>query len=152
MAAKAERRASVVWEGALTTGHGRVTTNSGVLKEQGITWEARTEGEGGKDKTSPEELIAAAHASCYAMAFSHTLAQGGNPADRLDVEAVVTFDPKEGGGFAIGSSSLTVRGRVPGLDQAAFAQTARTAEQNCPVSNALRNNVVINLDATLETA
>ena len=149
MAAKTERRASAVWEGALTTGQGTVSANSGVLKDQGITWKARTAAQNGK--TSPEELIAAAHASCYAMAFSDTLALGGHPAERLEVEAVVTVDPQEGDGIRVGSSSLTVRGRVPGLDQAAFAETARTAEQNCPVSNALRNNVTINLDATLAT-
>ncbi len=150
--AQAERKATAVWEGSLLEGSGQVTADTtGIFKDQGITWKARTEAANGK--TSPEELVAAAHASCYAMAFSHALAQAGNPADQLEVTATVGFHPKAGGGgFEITYSNLDVRGSVPGLDQAAFEQAAREGEQGCPVSNALRNNVQINLNATLESA
>src|SRR5918992_1068751 len=107
--AQAERRADVVWEGNLLQGSG---------------------------KTSPEELLAAAHAACYAMAFSHALAQGVNPPERLEVSATVGFDPKPGGGgFYVSGSKLAVRGRVPGMDQAAFEAAARPREQGCPNSN-----------------
>ncbi len=149
--AQAERKATAVWQGSLLEGSGQVSADtSGVFTDQGVTWQARTEAANGK--TSPEELVAAAHASCYAMAFSHALAQAGNPADRLQVTATVGFHPKAGGGFEITYSNLDVRGRVPGLDQAAFEQAAWEGEQGCPVSNALRNNVQINLNATLESA
>ena len=150
--AQAERKATAVWEGSLIEGNGRVTADTtGIFKDQAITWKARTESANGK--TSPEELMAAAHASCYAMAFSNTLAQAGTPADQLQVTATVGFHPKAGGGgFEITYSNLEVRGRVPGLDQAAFEQAAREGERGCPVSNALRNNVQINLTATLESA
>ncbi|MDP9356666.1 MAG: OsmC family peroxiredoxin [Chloroflexota bacterium] len=149
--AQAERQATAVWQGSLLEGSGQVSADtSGVFTDQGVTWQARTEVANGK--TSPEELVAAAHASCYAMAFSHALAQAGNPADRLQVTATVGFHPKRGGGFEITYSNLDVRGRVPGMDQAAFEQAAQEGEQGCPVSNALRNNVQINLNATLESA
>src|SRR5919205_4529402 len=97
--ARAERRAEVVWEGSLIQGHGKiVSVGSGAFGELPITWASRTERSDGR--TSPEELLAAAHAACYAMAFSHTLAQAGNPPDQLHVIATVTLDPKEGGGVA----------------------------------------------------
>jgi osmotically inducible protein OsmC len=144
-----ERKADVVWEGDLLSGSGTITNvTSGALKDLPVTWAARTEAPGGK--TSPEELIAAAHAACYAMAFSHTLAGAGNPPERLNVSATVVFSPKAGGGMSVSDSRLVVRGKVPGLDQARFAELARQGEQGCPVSNALRNNVNIHLDATLE--
>src|SRR5437763_11264542 len=129
--ARAERRAEVVWEGNLIQGHGKiVSVGSGALGELPITWASRTERSDGK--TSPEELLAAAHAACYAMAFSHTLAQAGTPAERLDVSATCAFE-QVGGGFKVTTMDLDVHGKVPGLDQAAFENAAQQAEQGCPV-------------------
>lgn len=139
----AERRAEAVWQGNLFEGHGTVTLGTGIISNQPVTWAARTEQPDGK--TSPEELIAGAHATCYAMALSNTLAQHGHPPEQLDVTAVCTFDPPK-----ITTMVLTVRGRVPGLDDATFKQIAQEGEQNCPVSNALRNNVDIRVTAELE--
>jgi osmotically inducible protein OsmC len=146
---KAERRAEVVWEGTLMQGSGRlVSVGSGAISNLPMTWASRTERSDGK--TSPEELLAAAHAGCYAMAFSHTLAQAGTPAERLTVDATCTFEQVEGG-FKVSTMVLDVRGKVPGLDQAGFEKTAQQAEQGCPVSNALRNNVAISVNAHLES-
>jgi len=125
-----------------------VSVGSGALGALPVTWASRTERSDGK--TSPEELMAAAHAACYAMAFSHTLAQAGTPAERLAVSATCTFEQVEGG-FKISTMDLNVRGKVPGLDEAGFEQVARQAEQGCPVSNALRNNVQIRVNAHLES-
>lgn len=147
--AKAERQAEVVWEGSLIQGKGTIVrVGSGAIGQLPITWASRTERSDGK--TSPEELIAAAHAACYAMALSHTLAQAGTPAQQLDVTATCAFE-QVGGGFKITTMDLNVRGKVPGLDAAAFEQVAQQAEQGCPVSNALRNNVQIRLNAQLES-
>ncbi len=147
--AKAERRAEVVWEGNLVHGHGKVVSvGSGALGELPITWASRTERSDGK--TSPEELLAAAHAACYAMAFSHTLAQAGTPSERLTVSAICTFEQVEAG-FKVTTMELDVRGKVPGLDQTGFEKAAQQAEQGCPVSNALRNNVQIHVKASLES-
>lgn len=149
--AQAERRADATWEGDLLTGSGTITSvTSGAVADLPVTWRARTEQAGGQ--TSPEELLAAAHAACYAMAFAHSLAQDGTPPERLAVSANVGFHPKPGGGMEVTFSQLTVRGRVPSMDQAAFAEAARKGEQGCPISNALRNNVEITVDATLENA
>jgi osmotically inducible protein OsmC len=101
-------------------------------------------------RTSPEELLAAAHASCFAMAFSATLGRGETPPERLHVTAVVSLNPKEGGGFKVTDSRLEVSGVVPGLDQAGFQAAAEKAEQGCPISNAIRNNVNITVTATLQ--
>ncbi|HEY7347209.1 MAG TPA: OsmC family peroxiredoxin [Ktedonobacterales bacterium] len=138
----AERRAEVIWQGNLTQGNGKLTVGSGAFGEQSITWASRIERPDGK--TSPEELIAAAHAGCYAMALSHTLNQGGTPPEQLIVNAVCTLDQGK-----ITTMKLDVQGSVPGLDAAAFKQAAQKAEQSCPVSNALRNNVQIQLNARL---
>ncbi|GAC1651135.1 MAG: OsmC family protein [Ktedonobacteraceae bacterium] len=144
----AERRAQVTWEGSLTQGHGTiVSTSSGALKDLPVTWASRTERPDGK--TSPEELIAAAHAECYAMGLANGLAQGGTPATKLDVSAVCTLE-LSASGLKIQSMDLTVNGSVPGLDAEAFEKAAQVAEQNCPVSNALRNNLVIRVQAHLE--
>ena len=146
---KAERRADVVWEGDLLHGSGTiVSVGSGALGALPVTWASRTEKSDGK--TSPEELMAAAHAACYAMAFSHTLAQAGTPAERLSVSATCTFEQVEGG-FKISTMDLDARGKVPGLDEAGFEKVAQQAEQGCPVSNALRNNVQIRVNAHLES-
>jgi lipoyl-dependent peroxiredoxin len=139
-----ERRAEVVWEGSLMEGSGTVTkTGSGALPELPVTWAARTESPDGK--TSPEELIAAAHASCFSMALSGALAKAGNPPERLETSATVTFVP----GTGITKSALTVSGRVPGIDEPAFREAAEGAKDGCPVSNALKGNVELSIDAKL---
>ena len=142
-----DRRAEVVWEGSLMEGSGTVTkTGSGALPELPVTWASRTESSDGK--TSPEELIAAAHASCFSMALSHALAQAGNPPERLETSATVTFVP----GTGITKSALTVTGRVPGLDEQAFREAAEGAKEGCPVSGALKGNVELSVDARLAGA
>ena len=145
--AMAERTANVVWQGNLTQGSGSIALNSQATGALPVTWASRTEAPDGK--TSPEELIAAAHAACYAMAFSNTLNQNGTAPEQLNVTATLTLDRVDGA-VKITTEELNVRGRVPGLDQSTFEQLARTAEQRCPVSNALRNNVEIRLNAQLE--
>jgi osmotically inducible protein OsmC len=143
--ANAERRAHVVWEGDLPGGNGSVTADSSkVLEEVPVTWASRVERPDGK--TSPEELIAAAHASCYSMAFSNVLAQKDAPPVRLEVEAVATFDADQ---VKITTVDLNVRGEVPGMSDEEFDAAAHEADQACPVSNALRNNVEIRLNTSL---
>jgi osmotically inducible protein OsmC len=144
----AESRASAVWEGNLVEGHGRVSASSGVFTDLDLTWAARTNRP--DPKTSPEELIAAAHAACYAMAFSHTLAEAGHAPERVSVTAVCHFTPIEGGGFSVSKMEVDVHGRVPGVDAEAFQHLAEEGERGCPVSNALRGNVEIVLRATLD--
>ncbi len=147
--ATAERTAETVWQGDLVSGNGRLSLrSSGMLKDSPVTWAARTQSPDGK--TSPEELLAAAHASCYAMAFAGALVRKGTPPQELDVTAVAGLDRMEQG-FKVTTMDLNVRGRVPGLDQAAFEEAAKAAEQGCPISNAIRNNVQIRLNATLES-
>jgi osmotically inducible protein OsmC len=139
-----DRRADVVWQGSLMDGSGRVdSVTSGVLGGLEVSWASRSAEPGGK--TSPEELIAAAHATCFAMALSHGLAQDGHAPERLDTSATVTFQPGEG----ITKIALTVRGQVPGLDAEAFQAAAQTAKENCPVSQALKAVPEITLDAEL---
>jgi osmotically inducible protein OsmC len=145
----AESRASAVWEGNLVEGHGRVSASSGVFTDLDLTWAARTNRP--DPKTSPEELIAAAHAACYAMAFSHTLAEAGHAPERVSVTAVCHFTPIEGGGFSVSKMEVDVHGRVPGVDAEAFQHLAEEGERGCPVSNALRGNVEIVLRATLDS-
>jgi osmotically inducible protein OsmC len=144
----AESRASAVWEGNLVEGSGRVSASSGLFTDAPVTWAARTSRP--DPRTSPEELIAAAHAACYAMAFSHALAEAGSPAERLAVDAVCHFTPLEGGGFSVSKMEVDVHGRVPGVDADTFQRLAEEGERGCPVSNALRGNVEIVLTATLE--
>lgn len=142
------RTANAVWMGDLAAGSGMISFESGAFKNSPVTWASRTESSDGK--TSPEELIAAAHASCFAMAFSHTLSEAGHKPQHLDVAATVSLEPKDGGGFGVTASRLTVRGKVPTLSQDEFADYANQAEQGCPISNALRGNLEITVDATLE--
>jgi osmotically inducible protein OsmC len=149
MMATAERRAHVLWEGSLARGGGELEFASSGIGKYPVTWASRVEQPDGR--TSPEELLAASHAACYAMAFSFALGGAGNPPERLDVTATVSLDPKEGGGFEVTSSALQVRGVVAGLDQAGFQAVAEQAEQGCPISNAIRNNVRITVEATLES-
>ena len=142
-----QRQAQVVWNGDLK-GNGTITVGSGALGELPVTFSARTENADGK--TSPEELIAAAHATCFAMVLSNMLAKAGTPPERLDVQATCSLDRKPEGGLIITSMQLDVTGRVPGLDQTRFEELAREGEKGCPVSNALRNNVDIKLNAHLD--
>jgi len=143
----AVRRADAVWEGELTTGSGRVSAvSSALFRDLPVSWSARTEAPGGK--TSPEELLAAAHASCYAMALSADLARGGTPPKRLEVSVQVTFD-KVGGGWGVTKSDITVKGTVPGADAAKFKAAAEGAKDGCPISKALKGNVKLSVQATL---
>jgi osmotically inducible protein OsmC len=139
-------KASVVWEGDLAKGNGKVSAATGAFKDQPVSWAARTEQPNGK--TSPEELIAAAHASCFAMAFSAGLARAGTPGQKLEVSAQVTFDKVEAG-WKIKSSALDVKGWVKGVDQAGFDKAAQAAKDGCPVSQALKGNVELSVKATL---
>jgi lipoyl-dependent peroxiredoxin len=139
-----DRRAEVTWQGRLMEGSGTIrSTTSGAIGEQAVSWPARSEEPGGK--TSPEELIAAAHAACFSMALSHGLAQAGNAPEELQTAATVTFQPGEG----ITKIALEVTGRVPGLDADAFRQAAEGAKENCPVSKALSGVPEITLEARL---
>ncbi|MCJ7771315.1 OsmC family peroxiredoxin [Candidatus Bathyarchaeota archaeon] len=143
----AKRRADVTWENDLIRGSGKVRFGTGALPETGVTWVSRTEQPGGK--TSPEELLAAAHASCYAMALSATLAGNKTPPTRLDVTAECTFD-RVGDKWKVTAMELTVKGFVPNIDSAKFEEMAKIGEASCPISNALRNNVEIKVNASLE--
>jgi osmotically inducible protein OsmC len=140
-----DRRAEVRWQGSLTDGSGTiVSTTTGAIGEQPVSWAARSTDETG-GVTSPEELIAAAHAACFAMALSNTLAKDGHAPEELNTSATVTFQPGEG----ITRVALTVEGTVPGLDEDAFRAAAQTAKETCPVSKALAAVPEIGLDARL---
>jgi osmotically inducible protein OsmC len=142
------RRADATWQGDLLSGSGVVSAStSGAFSDLPVSWASRTEASNGK--TSPEELVAAAHASCFSMAFSSNLAKAGFPAERLDVSADVTFDKLEGG-WTVTRSALTVRGVVPGISPEAFQTAAEAARDGCPISRALKGNVELSVDATLE--
>ena len=140
----AQSTASTTWEGDLAHGTGTTTPQSGAFQPVEVTWASRTSRSQGK--TSPEELLAAAHASCYCMALSHELAESGTPPGRLEATATVDFDPGEG----VRSSRITVTGNVDGIDQARFEEAANAAGEGCPISGALKGNVDISVDATLE--
>ena len=142
-----QRYAEATWKGDLLNGAGTIDyVSSGAFTRMPVTWASRTEEHNGR--TSPEELIAAAHASCFSMAFSSRLAKNGTPATRLDVKAVITFD-KGDAGWKIARSDISVRGDVPGIDAATFASLAEDAKNNCPVSQALKGNVELAVDAQL---
>src|SRR5918999_3936960 len=135
----AERRGEATWSGNLTEGSGAVSlASSGAASGLQVTWASRTEDHGGK--TSPEELIAAAHAACFSMFLANVLAKGGNPAEKLDVSAVSSFEKTEAG-FRLTTMALEVQGSVPDLDAAGFERAAQEAKEGCPVSNALAGNV-----------
>jgi lipoyl-dependent peroxiredoxin len=141
----AERTAHVTWSGSLMDGSGLIeSTGSGAIGGLEVTWASRSEPDA-SGRTSPEELIAAAHAACFCMALSHGLAQAGTPPEKLDVTATSTFVP----GTGITQMKIDVTGRVPGIDEPAFVAAAEGARDNCPVSSALRGNVEILLDARL---
>ncbi len=143
----ADRRAECVWEGNLTQGNGVTSVGSGAFGPVPVSWAARTEQSNGK--TSPEELIAAAHASCYCMALSHELTQKGHPPTRLDATSVVTIDRVEGA-MKVTTSKLNVRGKVEGIDQASFQEAATAASKGCPVSRALGGVDIVLESAVLE--
>ena len=141
------RSAHTVWEGSLFKGSGVVAfDSSGAIPEQPVTWASRAEDANGK--TSPEELIAAAHSSCFSMAFSARLAKNGTPATKLDVTAEVSFDQVDGA-WKVTRSRLKVRGVVPGIDQVTFETIAADARDNCPISKALTGNVELSVECTL---
>ena len=142
------RQAEATWEGDLASGKGVVSAStSRAFTELPVTWGSRAESDEGR--TSPEELVAAAHAACFCMALSHGLTEGGTPPQRLVVGAAVTFDQVEGG-WKVVSSALTLRGRVPGIDEAGFRQAAEAAKDGCPISGALKGNVALSVEAFLE--
>ena len=142
-----ERRAEVTWQGDLPSGSGTIeSVGSGAFDALDVSWSARAEQPDGK--TSPEELIAAAHASCFSMALSNVLAQAGAPPDQLSVVATVTFEP----GTGITKSVLDVQGTVPGVEESDFRRAAEDAKENCPVSQALKGNVELSVNARLQAA
>ena len=145
--AQAVRRAEATWDGDLLSGSGVVSAvSSGAFTDMPVTWASRTEDSGGR--TSPEELVASAHASCFCMALSAGLGRAGTPPKRLEVSAEVTFQQIEGG-WKVASSALTVKGDVPGIDAAAFAEAAEGARDGCPISGALKGNVDLSVTAEL---
>jgi osmotically inducible protein OsmC len=140
----ATSHANAIWKGDLTSGSGRVKVASGALDEFPVSWASRAESQHGK--TSPEELIAAAHAACYSMAFSNGLSKAGHTVEELNTSAAVTFVP----GTGITTVELSVRGRVTGIEEAEFQKLAGEAKDGCPVSKALHGNVELKLEARLE--
>jgi osmotically inducible protein OsmC len=142
------RSATATWRGDLNHGSGTVSSStSSQFRDLPVSWNARTADPEGL--TSPEELLAAAHSSCFSMAFSSNLAKAGFTAEELVVRADITFEKRDEGWTVVGSH-LTVRGRVPGADAAAFRDAAERAKDGCPISRALKGNVALSVDATLE--
>ncbi len=141
-----ERTANAEWQGDLMSGSGKVSTQSGAVRDATVKWSSRAEQ--ADENTSPEELIAAAHATCISMALANVLAQAGSPPQQLDTEATATFD-KTDAGFRLTTMRITIRGQVDGLDEDGFRQAAEDAKENCPVSQALKGNVDVSLDAAL---
>ncbi len=145
--AEINRKASAVWSGDLRGGKGRIYSTSKVLQDVAYSFSTRFENEPG---TNPEELIAAAHAACYSMAFAGTLSSKGYKPQSIETEAICTMTPREGGGWKIAKMHLQVRGQVPGIDEATFEEIAHEADGGCPVSNLLRPGLEIELDAALK--
>ncbi|WP_062209622.1 OsmC family protein [Aureimonas sp. AU12] len=142
-----KRHATAIWNGALSDGKGEITTQSGALDHHGYSFKARFEDESGKSGTNPEELLAAAHAGCFAMQLSHFLAENGTPADELKARAVVAVEQVDGG-FEVKSSAITLEAKVPGIEDAKFQELAKTAKEGCPISKAL-GAIEVTLDAKL---
>jgi osmotically inducible protein OsmC len=140
-----ESSASTTWRGSLTEGSGITHPESGAFPDVEVTWGSRTTRSAGK--TSPEELLAAAHASCFCMALSHELSEAGHTPEQLSATATVAFVPGEG----VKSSHIVVHGRVAGVDQSQFEEAAQSAGKGCPISGALAGNIEITVDATLES-
>jgi osmotically inducible protein OsmC len=141
-----ERTASAVWNGEVRGGNGQISSNSGILNETAYSFGTRFEQAQG---TNPEELIAAAHAACYSMAFAATLGRKGHKPQQIQTRATCSLAPQQAGGFKITKMRLETRGQVEGIDEETFKQIAQEAEQACPVSNALRGNLQIELDVSL---
>lgn len=142
------RKATAVWHGDLSKGSGTVSSaTTQHFSDLPVSWASRTELPEGR--TSPEELLAAAHAACFSMALANGLAKAGHEAEQLEVTAEVTFD-KLDAGWGVTRSALTVRGRVPGIDEEAFRSAAQTARDGCPISRALKGNVELSVEPTLE--
>ena len=144
--AEIERGAEAVWRGDLTGGEGVVSTESGVIAEASYTFKTRF---GDVKGTNPEELIAAAHAACYSMAFAHTLSEQGHKPETIATKATCSLVPTEGG-FKIARMHLRVRGKVPGIGEASFARIAEEADKGCPVSNLLRRGLEIEREVRLD--
>ena len=145
----AVRTATVTWQGSLAEGSGSVSAGtSGLFTDLPVTWGSRTEGADGR--TSPEELLAAAHAACFAMAFSADLGRAGYAPEELHVEAEVTFDQLEGG-WTVTRSALTVLGHVHGITPEEFDRIAEGTRDGCPISRALAGNVELSVEATLDS-
>ena len=147
MALKANSRADATWSGNLTEGKGQVRLSSGAAGALPVSWSARTNRDG-VSTTSPEELIAAAHAACFCMALSNGLNQKGSPPQQLEVTATCTFEVDQGA--SIKAMKLVVVGTVPGMDDAAFREAANGAKDGCPVSKALKGNVDVTVEASLK--
>jgi osmotically inducible protein OsmC len=143
--ADATSTARAHWEGSLLEGEGTATTSSPALQGVEMTWKART---GGQPGTTPEELLAAAHATCFSMAFAGALAKAGHEPTSLDVDASVTFGPVDDG-FAVKGIQLEVEGAVPGIDEATFVELANGAKEGCPISRALSDSLAVELEARL---
>jgi lipoyl-dependent peroxiredoxin len=145
------RHAMATWTGDLLSGAGTIDyVSSGAFARMPVTWASRTSAHDGK--TSPEELLAAAHAACFSMAFASRLAKNDTPATKLAVKAEVIFDNPTGAGWKVAKSHITVHGDVPGIDAAKFAELAEDAKENCPISVALKGNVELSVEATLAPA
>lgn len=141
-----KRTGSAVWTGDLRGGQGRMALESSVLEDQAYSFATRFEDAPG---TNPEELIAAAHAGCYSMAFANLLSKKGHQVNGIETMVTIHLTPKDGGGFAITKSSLKVRGRVSDIGEERFEELAEDADQACPVSNLLRPGLEIELEAEL---
>ena len=140
------RSATAQWKGDLMSGSGKVSTETDAVRDATVKWSSRAEQ--ADENTSPEELIAAAHATCISMALANMLAHAGNPPQQLDTEATATFD-KVGDGFRMTTMEISIRGQVEGMDADAFREAAEGAKENCPVSQALKGNVEVSVDASL---
>ena len=143
-----KRRATAIWQGSLGDGKGTIDTQSGALSSHGYSFESRFTDESGKAGTNPEELLAAAHAGCFAMQLAHMLAENGTPADKLEAKGTVSVE-QEGEGFTIKSCNIDLAANVPGIEKDAFDEIAEKAHQSCPLSKALGSVGERTLNATL---
>ena len=145
---RVQRSAGVTWEGNVARGSGSISAESGAFQALGFSLATRIGAPGGK--TSPEELLAAAHAGCYAMSLAGELAQAGTTPERVDVTAAVTLDEVEGGSHRIVSSRLLVRARGDGIDREGLKQAARAADEGCPFSALIKASATVDIDVELE--
>lgn len=145
-----KRTATAVWQGSLGEGTGTIDTQSGALSSHGYSFESRFTDESGKAGTNPEELLAAAHAGCFAMQLAHMLAENGTPADRLDAKGTVSVD-QDGGGFTITSANIALDAKVPSIEHSKFDEIAEAAHKSCPLSKALGSVATRELKTTLSS-